>query len=171
MSKQAAPIETERKYLIKMPDVQALEKLPGCVATRISQTYLISEDGVTERVRKRVYPDQTVYTHTRKRRISPMSSIEEEREISREEYRLLKQRRDPDKNKIKKWRYAIPYASHTLEIDIYPFWQKQAVLEIELESESDIPALPAYIQILREVTGDKRYSNNAMSRKVPREDE
>ena len=170
MSTNGIHVETERKFLILMPDPEELKKLPGCVCTRISQTYLLSDDGVTERVRKRVYPDRTVYTHTIKRRISPMSSVEDENELSFEEYHLLKQRKDPKKHKIKKQRFVIPYQGHVIEIDVYPFWQKQAVMEIELGSESESVDLPPFVTVLREVTGDKSYSNNSMSRKIPAED-
>lgn len=164
-------IETERKFLIRMPDPAVLESLPGCERSRITQTYLVSEEHVTERIRKRVYADRTVYTHTVKRRISPLSSIEEETAISEDEYRLLKQRRDPKKSKIKKQRFAIPHAGHVAEIDIFPFWQKQAMLEIELQDEHDSVPLPPYVSVLREVTGDKTYSNNSMSRSIPAEEE
>ena len=169
MSKDAH-IETERKYLIKMPDTAMLARLPGCVSSQIIQTYLLSEDHVTERIRKRIFADKTVFTHTVKRRISPMSSIEEETEITHEEYKILKQRRDPEKNKIKKQRYAIPWVGQVAEIDIFPFWKKQAMLEIELKSESDSIQFPPFVTLIREVTGDKSYSNNAMSRSIPREE-
>lgn len=170
MGCQSAHIETERKFLIKMPDTEALMRLPGCVWSRITQTYLLNDEHLTERIRKRVYADKTVYTHTSKRRISPLSSVEDEKEITHEEYRLLKQRRDPDKEKIRKQRFAIPYRGHTAEIDIFPFWQKQAMMEIELTDEADEASLPPFVTVIREVTGDKSYSNNSMSKKIPTED-
>ena len=74
------------------------------------------------------------------------------------------------KNKIKKTRYAIPIDHHIAEIDIYPFWKKQAVMEIELKSEDDSVTLPDFVEVLREVTGDRTYSNNALSKSVPAED-
>ena len=163
-------IETERKFLIRMPDTAALERLPGCERSKIKQTYLLSEPHVTERIRKRVYGDRTVYTHTIKRRISPLSSIEDETEIAREEYKLLKKRHDPKKNKIKKQRFAIPWAGHVAEIDVFPFWKKQAMMEIELSGEEDSLPLPPFVEILREVTGNKAYSNNSMSRSIPKEE-
>ena len=170
MGDENAYIETERKFLIKMPDTAVLMQQPGCRVSRITQTYLINGEHKTERIRKRVYEDRTVYTHTIKQRISPMSSIEDETEITHDEYKLLKQRRDPEKNKIRKQRFAIPYGGHTAEIDIFPFWTKQAMMEIELEGEADAAGLPPFVAVLREVTGDKRYSNNSMSRTIPPED-
>lgn len=164
------PIETERKFIIRMPDEAALLGLQGCKSSRIVQTYLRSDEHVTERIRKREYADKIVYTHTIKRRISPMSSLEDENEITQEEYKLLKQRKDPKKRKIKKIRYAIPWHGHIAEIDVYPFWERQAIMEIELNDESDQIELPDFVTVLREVTGDKAYSNNSLSKKIPDED-
>ena len=166
----ATPIETERKFLIRKPDGAYLAALEGCTASDITQTYLQNEDGNTERVRRRVYTDRTVYTHTVKKRISPMSALEQEREISPDEYALLLTRADPARRPIIKTRYAVPYAGHTAEIDVYPFWNRQAVLEIELQSENDDVPLPDFVTVIREVTGDHSYSNNSLSLKVPKED-
>ncbi|MBQ4452826.1 MAG: hypothetical protein II912_10735 [Clostridia bacterium] len=166
----ATPIETERKFLIRKPDGAFLAALEGCTVSDITQTYLLNEDGNTERVRRRVYADRTVYTHTVKKRISPMSALEQEREISPDEYALLLTRADPARRPIIKTRYAVPHAGHTAEIDVYPFWNRQAVLEIELQSENDGVPLPDFMTVIREVTGDHSYSNNSLSLKVPEED-
>ena len=166
----ATPIETERKFLIQKPDLEKLKALEGCNVSRITQTYLTDPDGNVERVRMRVYADKTVYTHTVKRRISPMSALEEEHVIDRAEYDLLLARADAKRAPIEKTRCAIPFAGHTAEIDIYPFWQKQAVLEIELTGEDDRVPVPGFVTVIRDVTGDHSYSNNSLSLKVPKED-
>ena len=121
-------------------------------------------------MRRRVYADRTVYTHTVKKRISPRSALEQEREISPDEYARLLTRADSARRPIIKTRYAVPYAGHTAEIDVYPFWNRQAVLEIELQSENDGAPLPDFVTVIREVTGDHSYSNNSLSLKVPEED-
>ena len=164
------PTETERKFIIKMPDEDSLMALEGCVRSRIVQTYLKNDGSGSERIRKREYDDKTIYTHTIKQRISAMSALEDEEQISHESYKLLKLRKDPDKRKIKKTRYAIPWQGHVAEIDVYPFWQKQAIMEIELESEEEEVDLPPFVTVIREVTGDKSYSNNSLSKKIPDED-
>ncbi|MBQ3761624.1 MAG: hypothetical protein II875_06405 [Clostridia bacterium] len=163
------PIETERRFLIRMPDVEKLRAMEGCVCTEITQRYLLN-DSATERIRKRVYADRTIYTHTLKKRISSMSSIEDEHEITRDEYDAFKRRLDPERHKIKKLRCAVPWQGHTAEIDIYPFWQKQAIMEIELKSEDDVIDLPDFVEIIREITGDRSYSNRSLSKKIPAED-
>ena len=42
-------------------------------------------------------------------------------------------------------------------------------METELESREEEVEFPSFIEILREVTGDKAYSNAAMSRTFPAE--
>ena len=61
--------------------------------------------------------------------------------------------------------------SNNLTIDVYPFWQRQAVLEVELPSEDTPLLLPTYIEVIREVSGDRRYKNVSLAREIPAEDE
>lgn len=164
------PIEIERKYLIRMPDTDRLSVLEGCTVSHITQTYLNNPDGAVERVRERIYSDHTSYTHTIKKRIDQISAREEEYEISRDEYASLLLRADVNRIPIRKTRYAVPYAGHTAEIDVYPFWDRQAVLEIELTSEDDKVPFPSFLQLIREVSGNHKYSNNALSLKIPEQD-
>ena len=160
-------IETERKFLISLP----IDIPSDAQRSEITQTYLICEPGVTERVRLRKFPEGVKYYHTSKRRISPVSSIENEREICADEYAALLKRADPAKMPVHKTRYVYPSGEHLLEIDIYPFWHRQAVLEIELNSEDEAYFIPAWISVIREVTGLHEYSNNRLSVSIPEEDQ
>lgn len=163
-------IETERKFLIKKPDDAFLTALEGCRKSEITQTYLDNPDGFVERVRRRVFSDRVQYTHTLKKRINAISATETESEITAEEYEELLTRASFGKTPVRKTRYAIPYRGHVAEIDVYPFWEKQAVLEIELTDESDLTAFPEWLTLLREVSGNHAYSNNALSERIPPED-
>lgn len=53
------------------------------------------------------------------------------------------------------------------EIDVYPFWTDRAIMEIELESEEQEILFPPAVQIITEVTSDKRYTNSSLARHVP----
>lgn len=156
--------EIERKFLIAMPD-QAL--LAGASRSRIEQTYLLGEEGTTERVRMREYPERTEYTHTTKRKINALRREELEETIDRTAYAALLRRADPERRPIEKQRCCLPYEGQLLEIDIFPFWKDYAILEIELEEEGQTFSLPAEIRVLREVTEDARYTNSALSREIP----
>ena len=43
-------------------------------------------------------------------------------------------------------------------------------METELPSRDTEVGMPSFIRIIADVTGDKRYSNAAMSRSFPKED-
>ena len=165
----AVPLEIERKYLIRLPEEKLLDRL----ASRrdwIEQTYLAGEAGTTERVRSRRAPGGApVYTHTVKRRLSALTREEREEEVGEEAYRALLGRAEPGLRVIRKTRWCVPYGRHTLEIDRFPFWTDRALLEVELSSEGEAVLLPEWVEVLREVTEDKRYTNRALAAAVPYE--
>lgn len=164
------PFEIERKFLIRMPD---LDWLSSCAErSHIVQTYLLSEaDECSERVRVRRYPDRCVYTHTAKTHLSDIRRIENEEEIDRESYERFLQRADPERRAIEKDRYCLWDRGLLFEIDVFPFWKRQAFLEIELTDENQDFALPQKIRCIREVTADRRYTNSALAFRIPEEDD
>jgi len=162
-------IERERKFLIKYPDTELLMAQDGCTVTDIRQTYLLCHDG-SMRVRKAVCNGKTVYIRNIKRRISDMSHYEDERCVSEETYSELLLCADSERKPVSKIRYAVPYMGHVAEIDVYPFWKDRAVLEVELSSENESFELPPYITVIKEVTGDKRYSNKALAKEIVTEE-
>ena len=161
------PYEIERKFLILRPDLLNLSTL--CKVQEIHQTYLAVSKGAV-RIRKTQERGKVTYTETAKRTLSPIRRIEIERELSEAEYTRRLSNRDPRRQTIQKTRYCLPYQGHTLEIDIYPFWSKQAILEVELRDEKEEFTIPPFIRVLREVTSDPQYSNYALAREVPSED-
>ena len=161
--------EIERKFLICRPERSWL--CLHAFGSRITQTYLKTIPGQSARVRKRVYGDHVTYTHTIKQKISDVRRIEREREISQEEYEELLRQADPDRRTIEKERWILNYHNQAFEIDLFPFWKNQAYMELELDSEDQDIDFPPDITILREVTGDKRYSNSSLAKAIPDEDE
>lgn len=162
----AAGLEIERKFLIKLPPEALLEACRDCSV--ISQTYLEKgPGGESVRVRKRAWPDRTVYTHTVKKRISAVSREETEREISESEYLECLRSADRTRRTIEKKRYCLEYMGQLLEIDVFPFWPDTAFLEIELESEDQGLFFPPELEIIRELTDDRRFTNSAIARSIP----
>lgn len=164
-------LEIERKYLIRMPDEARLAAMPGCETWEILQTYLKGcGNGYSNRVRRIRVNGEEKYIQTEKKRVSAMSAQESERELSRSEYRELLESADPGLNAIDKKRYRIPYADQLLEIDVYSFWNDRATLEIELTSENQLPLLPDWLEIVRELTGEPAYKNLYLAKQVPMEE-
>ena len=165
--KQMPPIETERKYIIRIPRISDMRGCRDYSCSAIEQIYLPSAPGITHRIRRRLTAGRSIYTETVKTRLSAMSCIEEEKEIAREEYSRLKGQRDRNRRIVKKNRHTFVYGEQTFEIDIYPFRKNSCVMETELHSEMERPALPPFIKVVKEVTGDHRYSNAALAKRIP----
>ncbi len=163
--KDSTNIETERKFLIEYPDLKMLSQLPECKIKSITQTYLLCDCG-TLRVRKSVCGEKTVYMLNEKHPISKISRTEEERELSEKEYLEMLKRKDESRTPIEKVRYAFPFENHTVEIDVYPFWDDRAILEIELSDENESYEIPPFIRVIKEVTSDKRYSNKSLAMNI-----
>ena len=110
-----------------------------------------------------------VFTHTAKKRLSDLTRIEIENEISAEMYRDFSLMRDPDRNAIRKTRYLYDYRNQVFEIDVFPFWEDRALMELELSSEDQAILLPPDIAVVRDVTSEKDYTNAAIARSIPYE--
>ena len=162
-------LEIERKYIIRMPSPSILESQPEYTKSEILQIYLTSDEGVTHRIRRRIFADKVVYTETEKRRVNRISSEETEREISDEHFAYLSKRIKPGTTKLHKTRHTFLYLGQIFEIDVYPEWKKTAIMETELKNYDTKVEIPDFLTILKEVSGDKNYSNASMSHCFPQE--
>lgn len=157
------PLEIERKFLIDYPDHAWLAAWPSGRKAEIVQTYLTAQPGEEVRIRQRTEDGLTRYYHTTKRNVSAAVREEIERTITLEEYNTFLSQADPAKAPLTKTRWFLPYRDQLLEIDLYPFWQDQAILEIELENENTPISFPPQIKLRKEVTGDDAYKNAALA--------
>lgn len=157
--------EIERRFLIRFPQADYLAA--NAKMTEIVQTYLLSEKGETNRVRKRGAEGVYEYTHTIKRRISSVRRIEQEQVITEEKYVKLLKLAGPQRRTIEKERWCLDYLGQTFEIDIFPFWRDRAIMELELRNERQEIIFPPQIEIIKEITDDGRYTNAALAKSVP----
>ena len=161
---KSAPLEIERRFLIEMPDINALRQMPDYRVKHIEQTYLLkTDDFIGGRIRKITENGSSIYIYTYKERISDMTRREFEREISLEEYSRLLDCKIPDTITIIKDRHIFTYANLTYELDVDAFWKDKASLEAEVDSEEvDIP-IPPCVKLIKEVTADRRYNNSRLA--------
>ena len=157
------PMEIERKYLIEYPDIKWLENAPNCRRIEIIQTYLIAGESEEHRVRQRGADGHYVYYETIKRPVSGLKRVEVERRLNQEEYLRLLMEADPGKRPIRKTRYCLTESSRYYEIDIYPFWNDKAILEVELAEENETVILPEKVKVIKEVTDDSTYKNASLA--------
>ena len=157
------PMEIERKFLIRYPDLAWLESLPNCRKIDIIQTYLLAPEGEEIRVRQRGEAGSYTYYETTKRRVSDLRRVELERRLTQREYLARLMEADPALRPIRKARYCLTWENQYFEIDVYPFWKDRAILEIELSDENAEIRFPKKLKILREVTGEEAYRNRALA--------
>ena len=163
------PFEIERKFLIEYPNIKELEMMPNCQKIEITQTYLKSDNGNERRIRARGMDDDYLYYLTEKRKISNIKRVEIEKKLTQDEYLKLLMEADNNLHTIRKTRYYLTENNQYFEIDIYPEWQNQAIMEIELNNENQEINLPNFINIVKEVTNDEQYKNYNMAKYMPKE--
>lgn len=154
------PYEIERKFLIKKPNLKYLSKLPNCEKVKIVQTYLKSENEDEEvRIRQRGSKNSYTYMKTTKIKVSKRKRIEIEKRLSKEEYINELTNADIRYGQIIKDRYCLCYENQYFEIDIYPFMENEAIVEIELLDENQEIKIPSFIEVIDEVTDNEEYKN------------
>lgn len=155
------PVEIERKFLIKKPNIEAISKLYPVAVCDIFQFWL-SENSLNvdeRRVRSYGIDNNYTYYYTEKKQYNE-GRIEIEERISEKEYlRFL-----PDmKSKLRKKRYCIVYNSQYIKLDIFDFDQDMAIVEVELSDITEEVNLPDVFEVIKEVTNDKKYLNKNIS--------
>ena len=161
------PSEIERKYLIRMPDAAQIEAL-GCVSrANIVQTYLKGNGRAAERrVRQRGTKENGFsFYYTEKTDVSSGVRTENERKISKDEYLELLSEADTSLHQISKTRHCFVYEGQYFEMDVYPFCEDYAIVEIELNDLNEEIKLPP-LDFIKDVTDDKRYRNLALARSL-----
>lgn len=156
--------EYERKFLIEMPDLEALKKY-FAVPCRLEQVYLQSHAG-THRIRKRSVCGTVQYFETFKQRITVAKCYESEHIISAERYETLLQQADKQRAPIRKTRHCFIYRAQYFELDVFPFWQDKALLELEQREEGLACSLPPEIRVIKDVTDAPAYKNSYIARKI-----
>lgn len=144
-------LEIERRWLVKIP-----ENIGDFRYMYIEQDYLVPENGFQGRIRR--LDDKFIYTE-KARTGNAAARIENEREISAEEYKKLKTR--TILHTVKKRRYIIPYGGLKFEFDVFENTVESgiAIMEAELCDENVQINFPEFIEVIREVTDDAYYTN------------
>jgi len=156
-------IEIERKFLLKkMPSIEPDEILD------IEQYYWENSDGVWERARtyhSNINGDS--YIHTIKTSVSKGISMEDESQMTKEEFEIFKNKCLLNRNSkfINKKRYIYKYGDLKWEVDVFENDYKLIIAEIELPKKRYKLKFPDYIKdaLLLEVTGLKQFNNRSLS--------
>ncbi len=158
------PIEIERKYLIKKPDINTLAKYVSITVIDIVQTYLKSTGNIERRVRQRGQNGNFSYYLTEKREIDSLKRAESERKVSEKDYIHYLSEIDTTLHPIIKKRICFAYKSQYFELDVFDFSKDLALMEIELTNVNSSVELPNFIDIIKEVTDDPKYRNHQIAK-------
>ena len=160
------PLEIERKFLIRKPDMAKMIEKYSMNVTDILQTYLVSDKpDVERRIRQRGSNGDYSFYYTEKKPVADGTREERERLITFKEYIDLMAEADTTKKQIKKTRHCFVYKDKYFELDVYPFWENEAILEIEVGDINEEFDIPEDIEVIKEVTNDKSYSNFGLASK------
>ncbi|WP_028746773.1 CYTH domain-containing protein [Rhizobium mesoamericanum] len=151
--------EIERKFLVRNDGWRSAAETKSV----LKQGYIASMDDRSVRVR---VLDNTTARLTIKIGRSTMTREEFEYDIPVADAQQLLD--DAIGIVIEKTRYRVPHEGYMWEVDVFAGQHRGLVIaEVEMRSESDKPALPAWLG--REVTGDFRYSNQALATEFERD--
>jgi len=159
------PIEIEKKFLVEFDN-----KPPeGAVAFDIFQTYLRRKTAdIERRVRARVPVDHDISQsaacfYTEKKIISDSEREEDDEILTAKEYAVFLKERDPERKNIRKRRFCFAWDDQYFQLDFFSEPLSLAVLEIELTDRCQIPILPDFLKVIRDVTGDARFRNDGIA--------
>lgn len=154
-------LEIERKFLVELPDISALDVKRKIT---ITQTYLTrGKDDSQRRVRRICENGSVKYTYTEKIFLTPVTRKENEFEISEETYNDLLIQTDSSIAPVQKTRYCFNYNDQLFELDTYPFSGVLAIMELELGSPEQEIDFPDNVCVLKDVSADAAYSNAALA--------
>ena len=159
------PKEIERKFLIKKPTIEEINALGYISKSNIIQTYLYSKDkNIERRIRQRGSKKEGfTFYYTEKTNIKNGERHEVEDRISPSEYISYLTEVDTSLHQISKERYCFIYDNKYYELDLYPFSDDYAILEIELNDINEKLNLPPWT-IIKEVTDDINYKNYSLAK-------
>lgn len=160
----STPLEIEYKFLIEIPDLEVLSAQPDFCEKHLTQMYLALPAELNEvsnrcRIRKTAEDGKVTFFKTFKKSLTDLTRVEIEEEIGEEEYTFLSRFILDETAPVEKTRLTFTFEGFTLEVDIFPFWQDKAFLEIEVESEGINPPIPPFIKVIKDVSADKTYRN------------
>lgn len=163
---EPVPYEIERSFLIEMPDIRAIRGYATVWKVDIQQFYLVSRGETERRIRRRGENGKYLYFYTEKEGGVKSQRIERERRITEKEFLDFQREIDTSLKPIYKERYCFLWESTYYELDVYPFWNDKAILEVEMSTKDQQVVIPSFVKVIKEVTEDKRYNNYYLAKGV-----
>ena len=152
---EEGPYETQRKFLIKKPNVEVLNKLHNCNKVKVIEIYLNEEKNNISKLIQRGINSNYTYS---KITINKDKNVETETRLSQDAYIEELINIDISKKVIIKDRYCLTENSIYYEIDIYEHLADKAICEVELTRNQELN-LPSVIEVIEDITNDEKYTS------------
>lgn len=157
------PMPKKHKYLIAMPDMEALVAHYNAATLDMMQTFLRETNpNVERRIRQQRNGEDYLYFYTEKHLMPDGTKWDTEKPISQKEYIQYLMEGEPGLHAVHKTKYRFTYAGQRFEIDVYPFSSDRAIMF--RYAEGDDAQLPPEVAVLQEVTGKPEYKNKQLAR-------
>ncbi len=161
---EPVPLKSHRKYLIRKPSLEELQKHVDCSVSQTMQTYLNQlQPGVERKILQVGHDGAFVYYYSERKPLPNSEIIEPEEHIDEKKYLLLLMEADTRFHQLSCKQVCFLYRNQNFRIDLYPFSDEKAILHVELTTESEHIQIPDFLSIIREVTDDPSYRNYAIS--------
>ena len=152
---EEGPYETQRKLLIKKPDIELLNKLHNCNKVKVIEIYLNEEKNTISKLIQRGINSNYTYS---KITINKDKNVETETRLTQDAYIEELINIDTSKKIIIKDRYCLTENSIYYEIDIYEHLEDKAICEVELTRSSELQ-LPSIIEVIEDITNNEEYTS------------
>lgn len=152
---EEGPYETQRKFLIKKPDLDLLNKLHNCNKVKVIEIYLNEEKNTISKLIQRGINSNYTYS---KITINKDKNVETETRLTQDAYIEELINIDTSKKIIIKDRYCLTVNSVYYEIDIYEHLEDKAICEVELTRSSELQ-LPSIIEVIEDITNNEEYTS------------
>ena len=152
---EEGPYETQRKFLIKKPDLDLLNKLHNCNKVKVIEIYLNEEKNTISKLIQRGIISNYTYS---KITINKDKNVETETRLTQDAYIEELINIDTSKKIIIKDRYCLTVNSVYYEIDIYEHLEDKAICEVELTRSSELQ-LPSIIEVIEDITNNEEYTS------------
>lgn len=138
-------------------------------AMRITQTYLISEEGIEKRVRRVLFNDCVYYVFSAYKVMSDGTKIiVSEKRIDKKSYDDIREFSDSRYSEINKVRYYFTFQGQYFYLDVFDDMKDIGILEINVSDNEEI-LIPDFVSVIENVTGNELYFNKNIAIKNERE--
>lgn len=141
----------------------------------VEEVFLVcrNKDEIENKIRSRGKEDSYTYIHESRTKVKGQEIIKK-RQITAREFIQLLDSKNVNMRPIEKIRHCFIYQNQNFVVDVFKNVEGcPTILRIETEDKTDEINIPPFVKVAREVTGEKTYVTNSMSKsdyKMPTDD-